>query len=103
MRIYYYLFDKSIYNYTATEDGVEIRRNDGKDIDFEGYIEPLVFDEDQYNCILKFEGKERAEEYKNTCNPKVHFIWSDNYHIIDDDYYLENHLGVDVFLVVEYN
>ena len=39
------------------------------------------FDEDHYNCILKYEGEKRAEEYKNSCNPKIYTIYSGNYQI----------------------
>ena len=75
MRIYYYLFDKSIYNYTETEQGVEIRRNDGQDIDIDGKLEP------------------------NTDNNKLYIIYAYNYHIIED---LETN-NKNVFLVVEFN
>jgi len=103
MYIQYYVFNKNIYEYKYREDGVEIRRKDGKDIDYEGDIEPVIFDEDHYKCILKYEGEKRAEDYKNSCNPKIYTIYSGNYQIIDDNYYLENHVGVDVFIVVDYN
>ena len=75
MRVFYYLFDKSIYNYTETGDGVEIRRNDGQDIDVDGKLEP------------------------NTDDNKTYTIYAENYHIIED---FETH-NDNVFLVVEYN
>ena len=77
MRIYYYLFDKSIYNYTITEDGVEIRRNDGQDIDVDDKLEP--------NCD----------------DNKRYIIYAESYHIIEDQDF-ETH-NKNVFLVVEYN
>ena len=62
MRIYYYLFDKLIYNYTETNDGVEIRRNDGKNIDVDGKLESNSNDDKtyiiyaySYNIIEDFE------------------------------------------------
>ena len=75
MRIYYYLFDKSIYNYTETKEGVEIRRNDGQDIDVDGKLEP------------------------NTDDNKLYTIYAYNYHIIED---FETN-NKNVFLVVEFN
>ena len=48
MRIFYYLFDKLIYNYTVTKDGVEIRRNDGQDINVDGNLEPNGNDDKTY-------------------------------------------------------
>ena len=76
MRIYYYLFDKSIYNYTETERGVEIRRNDGQDID---------------ELNDKFES--------NSDDNKLYIIYAYNYHIIED-FETKNK---NVFLVVEFN
>ena len=76
MRIYYYLFDKLIYNYTITERGVEIRRNDGQDID---------------ELNDKFES--------NSDDNKLYIIYAYNYHIIED---FETN-NKNVFLVVEYN
>ena len=75
MRVFYYLFDKSIYNYTDIRDGVEIRRNDGQDIDVDGKLEP------------------------NTDDNKTYAIYAWNYHIIEN---FETH-NDNVFLVVEYN
>ena len=75
MRIYYYLFDKLIYNYTVTKEGVEIRRNDGQDIDVDGKLEP------------------------NTDDNKLYVIYAYNYNIEED---FETH-NENVFLVVEYN
>lgn len=75
MHIYYYLFDKLIYNYTDTENGVEIRRNDGQDIDVDGKLEP------------------------NTDDNKTYIIYAENYHVIED-FETRNE---NVFLVVEYN
>ena len=75
MRIYYYLFDKLIYNYTITERGVEIRRNDEQDIDVDGKLEP------------------------NTDDNKLYIIYAYNYHIIED---FETN-NKNVFLVVEFN
>ena len=75
MRVFYYLFDKSIYNYTETKEGVEIRRNDGQDIDVDGKLEP------------------------NTDDNKTYVIYAWNYHIIED---FETN-NKNVFLVVEYN
>ena len=76
MRIYYYLFDKLIYNYTETKDGVEIRRNDGQDIDVD-------------------DGNLEA----NGSDNKTYTIYAYNYHIIED---FETN-NENVFLVVEYN
>ena len=76
MRIYYYLFDKSIYNYTETKEGVEIRRNDGQDID---------------ELNDKFES--------NSDDNKTYIIYAYNYHIIED---FETN-NKNVFLVVEFN
>ena len=76
MRIYYYLFDKSIYNYTETKEGVEIRRNDGQDID---------------ELNDKFES--------NSDDNKLYIIYAYNYHIIED---FETN-NKNMFLVVEYN
>jgi len=75
MRIYYYLFDKLIYNYSITDDGVEIRRNDGKNIDIDGNLE------------------------SNSNDDKTYIIYAYNYHIIED---FETN-NKNVFLVVEYN
>ena len=75
MRIYYYLFDKSIYNYTETKEGVEIRRNDGQDIDVDDKLEP------------------------NTNDNKTYTIYVEYYHIIED-FETKNK---NVFLVVEFN
>ena len=76
MRIYYYLFDKSIYNYTETKEGVEIRRNDGQDID---------------ELNDKFES--------NSDDNKLYIIYAYNYHIIED---FETN-NKNMFLVVEFN
>ena len=75
MRIYYYLFDKLIYNYTITENGIEIRRNDGQDIDIDGKLEP------------------------NTDDNKLFIIYAENYNI-EENFETNNE---NVFLVVEYN
>ena len=64
-----------IYNYTNTEYGVEIRRNDGQDVDVDGCLE------------------------SNTDNNKTYMIYAENYHIIED---FETN-NKNVFLVVEYN
>ena len=77
MRIFYYLFDKLIYNYTETKDGVEIRRNDGQDINVDGNLEP------------------------NGNDDKTYIIYAENYHIIDEGDFETNNKNV--FLVVEYN
>lgn len=77
MRIFYYLFDKLIYNYTVTENGVEIRRNDGQDINVDGNLEP------------------------NGNDDKTYIIYAENYHIIDEGDFETNNKNV--FLVVEYN
>ena len=77
MRIYYYLFDKLIYNYTITEQGVEIRRNDEQDINVDGKLEP------------------------NGNDNKTYIIYAENYHIIEDGDFETNNKNV--FLVVEYN
>ena len=77
MRIFYYLFDKLIYNYTVTKDGVEIRRNDGQDINVNSNIEP------------------------NGNDDKTYIIYAENYHIIDEGHFETNNKNV--FLVVEYN
>ena len=61
MRIFYYLFDKSIYNYTETNDGVEIRRNDGQNIDVDSNLEP------------------------NGNDDKTYIIYAENYHVIEND------------------
>ena len=76
MRINYYLFDKLIYNYTELEYGVEIRRNDGQDID---------------------EVKDKLES--NCDDNKAYMIYAENYHIIED---FETN-NKNVFLIVEYN
>ena len=76
MRIFYYLFDKLIYNYTETEYGVEIRRNDGQDID-------VVKDKFESNCD----------------DNKTFIIYAESYNIEED---FETH-NKNVFLVVEYN
>ena len=76
MRIYYYLFDKSIYNYTETKEGVEIRRNDGQDID---------------ELNDKFES--------NSDDNKLYIIYAYNYHIIED---FETN-NKNMFLVVEFD
>ena len=75
MRIYYYLFDKLLYNYTETKDGVVIRRNDGQDIDVDGKLES--------NCD----------------DNKTYMIYAENYHIIEE---FETN-NKNVFLIVEYN
>ena len=76
MRIYYYLFDKSIYNYTETEKGVEIRRNDGQDID------------------------DVKDKFESNCDDnKTYTIYAESYHIIED---FETH-NENVFLVVEFD
>ena len=77
MRIFYYLFDKLIYNYTVTENGVEIRRNDGQDINVNSNLEP------------------------NGNDDKTYIIYAENYHIIDEGDFETNNKNV--FLVVEYN
>jgi len=102
MRFCYYVFDKSIYEYKECEDWLEIRRKDGKDINYNGDLEADEFSEILYNSLLKREGKELAEKYKNSCNPKVYSIWSEYYQVIDNND-LENHVGVDVFIVVDRN
>ena len=77
MRIYYYLFDKSIYNYTITEDGVEIRRKDGQDINADDKLEA--------NCD----------------DNKRYIIYAESYHIIEDEDF-ETH-NENVFLVVVFD
>ena len=76
MRVYYYLFDKSIYNYIETAQGVEIRRNDGQDID------------------------EAKDMFESNCDDnKTYIIYAESYHIIED---FETN-NKNMFLVVEYN
>ena len=78
MRIYYYLFDKLLYNYTETKDGIEIRRNDGQDID------------------------EVKDGFESNCDDnKTYTIYAYSYHIIEDFDFETNNKNV--FLVVEYN
>ena len=66
-----------IYNYTITDDGIEIRRNDGKNIDVDGNLE------------------------SNSNDDKTYIIYAYNYHIIEDEDFETNNKNV--FLVVEYN
>ena len=71
------MFDKLLYNYTETKDGIEIRRNDGKDIDVDGNLEA------------------------NGSDNKTYTIYAYSYHIIEDFDFETNNKNV--FLVVEYN
>ena len=99
----YYVFDKNIYEYKdCGKEGVEIRRKDGKDINYNGDIEVEEFDEELYNYFLKMEekGEKLAEHYKNRCNPKVYFIDSYYHQIIDSDEII-NYSGNDIFIVID--
>ena len=101
MRIYYYLFDKLIYNYTETKFGVEILRNDNQDINISGELEPNGWNERTYELILDLKGVESAEEYKESCDIKTHTICASNYTVIENiESYIDNKK---MFLVIVYD
>ena len=96
----YYVFDKNIYKYKVCRDWIEIKRNDGNDINYNGDLEPEEFNEYYYNDLIHWNLEDIANDYKNSCSPKVHLIKSCNHQIIDSDE-IKNYSGVDVFIVID--
>ena len=96
----YYVFDKNKYKYKDCEEWVEIRRIDGKDINYEDDLEIEEFNEHYYNDLLHWNRKDIAIKYKNSCCSKVHLIMSSNHQIIDSDE-IKNYSNSDVFIVID--
>ena len=92
---------KNIYEYKRHEDWIEIRRKDGKDINYEDDdLEAEEFNEYYYNNLIHWNREDLANDYKNTCSSKVHLIKCCYYEIIDSDE-IKNYSSANIFIVID--